>query len=284
MMPYPHRCGKIAGMFSEYLRRWDLTPDGHPILTNSSRLLPVCRRGMPAMLKVAVCSEERRGNAVMTWWDGVGAALVLEHDDDALLLERAHETPSLAGLAANANDDEAIRVACEVIAGLHTPRAAPPPSVVPLSQWFAPLTAASRVHGGILPCSAVAATELLSSAQDDVVLHGDVHHGNILHFGKRGWLAIDPKGLSGERGFDYANLFCNPSHAIAANPDRFARRIAIVTDAAALDRKRLLQWILAWGGLSAAWMLEDGLPPSTALEVARMAAAELDRMGDCAAS
>ena len=65
------------------------------------------------------------------------------------------------------------------------------------------------------------------------VLHGDIHHDNILDFGKRGWLAIDPKRLQGERGFDYANLFCNPdladpSRPIAASPGRFARRLEIV--------------------------------------------------------
>jgi hypothetical protein len=46
--------------------------------------------------------------------------------------------------------------------------------------------------------------------RDVVVLHGDMHHENILKFSSRGWLAIDPKGLVGERGFDYANIFCKP--------------------------------------------------------------------------
>ena len=108
-----------------------------------------------------------------------------------------------------------------------------------------------------------------------MVLHGDIHHGNILDFGERGWLAIDPKGLSGERGFDYANLFCNPDPETAAAPGRLARRAAIVADAAGLERERLLRWILAYAGLSAAWMLEDGEAPETALEIASQVAAEL---------
>jgi streptomycin 6-kinase len=36
---------------------------------------------------------------------------------------------------------------------------------------------------------------------------------DVPDFGARGWLAIDPKGLYGERGFDYANIFCNPVRA-----------------------------------------------------------------------
>jgi len=37
--------------------------------------------------------------------------------------------------------------------------------------------------------------------------------------GPRGWLAIDPKGLCGERGFDFVNIFCNPDFALATAPD-----------------------------------------------------------------
>ena len=53
----------------------------------------------------------------------------------------------------------------------------------------------------------------------------------------------------------------------------------LVTAAAGIERTRLLRWILAWAGLSAAWFLEDGQSPVTDLEIARLAAAELDRAG-----
>jgi streptomycin 6-kinase len=109
------------------------------------------------------------------------------------------------------------------------------------------------------------------------VLHGDIHHGNILDFGERGWLVIDPKGLIGERGFDYANLFCNPDHGTATAPGRLVRQVEVVSEAAGLERRRLLQWILAWAGLSAVWHLSDGTTPETALEAAQLADAELRR-------
>lgn len=91
-------------------------------------------------------------------------------------------------------------------------------------------------------CAAVA-NVLLSSPHDEVVLHGDLHHGNILDFGTRGWLAIDPKGLVGERGFDYANIFTNPDLAdptkpVAIEPERFAQRVNIVSEIARIERQR----------------------------------------------
>ena len=62
------------------------------------------------------------------------------------------------------------------------------------------------------------ANDLLSPPQDIVVLHGDLRHGNILNFGQRGWLAIDPKHIAGGRGFDFANMFCNPDREMALQP------------------------------------------------------------------
>ncbi len=105
---------------------------------------------------------------------------------------------------------------------------------------------------------------------------------NVLDFGARGWLAIDPKRLLGERGFDFANIFTNPdlddpTRPLATRPDRFLRRLEVVTDAAKLERQRLLRWILAWTGLSAAWFLGDGDSAAIDLRVAELAAAELDR-------
>lgn len=259
-------------MFDRYLGLWGLVPDGGPILTASGGLLPVLWQARPAMLKVATCDEERRGNALMTWWNGHGAAQVWQHDSDAILLERAQPAPSLAKLSASGHDDDTMRIACGVVARLHAHRAPEPVSVVPLRDWFRSLLS-DDIGNDALHCSATIARELLAGPPvDEVVLHGDIHHDNILHFGDRGWLAIDPKGLRGDRAFDYANLFCNPAHEIAADPARFTQRVVCVADAARLDRRRLLKWILAWAGLSAVWLMEDDLLPETRLAVAQLAA------------
>lgn len=269
--------GEIQAVFGAYLDRWGLIPDGGPLVTRSSRLLPVRRQGVPAMLKVAVEAEEKFGGVLMTWWDGEGAARVLAQAGDALLLERARGRSSLAAFARNGRDDDATRIICAVVAQLHAPRPNPLPDLIPLPQWFHELEPAAAAHGGVLSLCAATARALLAAPREVGVLHGDIHHDNILDFGDRGWLAIDPKRLLGERGFDYANLFCNPDHATATAPDRFARRLEVVTTTAGMERERLLQWILAWAGLSAAWFIGDGTSPTTVLKVAELAAAELNR-------
>jgi streptomycin 6-kinase len=139
------------------------------------------------------------------------------------------------------------------------------------------LPPAAEAQGGILRVAAATASNLLATQREIVVLHGDMHHRNVLNFGSRGWLAIDPKGLIGERYFDYANIFCNLDNETATMPGRLARQVRVVAEAAHLERSRLLAWVAAWAGLSAAFLLEDGLIPDGALNVAKLAAVELSR-------
>jgi streptomycin 6-kinase len=72
-------------------------------------------------------------------------------------------------------------------------------------------------------------------------------------------------------------LFCNPDPEVASAPGRLARRLALVAEATGLEPLRLLRWVLAWAGLSAAFALDDSLSPLGALAVAELAATELDR-------
>ena len=51
---------------------------------------------------------------------------------------------------------------------------------------------------------------LVPSQTGPVLLHGDLHHGNVLSARRRPWLAIDPKGVVGERAFDAGALLYNP--------------------------------------------------------------------------
>lgn len=265
-----------------YLRRWHLTPDGETIVTPAARLLPVRRGTLPAMLKLVTLDEARRGSDLLAWWDGRGAARVYERDNDAILMERALGNRSLVHLAVSGRDDEATHILCETIATLHMPRGKPPPDLVPLDVWFAPLRAVARTHGGLLARADAVARSLLAKPRDILPLHGDIHHENVLDFGPRGWLAIDPHGVFGERGFDYANIFCNPdlgdaTLAIARDRENFLHRLEIVTRHSGIERHRLLQWILAWCGLSAAWFIEDGMNAEIDLAIAALVAAEIDR-------
>jgi streptomycin 6-kinase len=264
-------------MFEYWLDRWGLTPDGEAFATAfGSHLMPVRQAGAAAMLKIAFGAEERLGAALMEWWAGDGAARVLAHEDPALLLERALGARSLAAMARGADDDEATRILCAAAAGLHRPRALrPPASLVPLPVWFRALPASAQKRGGVFAAAWSTAQGLLASARDIVPLHGDLHHGNVLDFGPRGWLAIDPKGLIGERGYDYVGVVCNPDIETAGAPGALMRRSAILCAQAGLEMRRHLQWVLAYAALSASWTLDSGGEATPAITLAELAAREL---------
>jgi len=267
-------------MFEPYLSKWGLVPDGASIVTPRGRLLPVRQGGSAAMLKISTDVDEMLGGVLLRWWDGRGAARVIEMEGEALLIERALGQRSLKDMSHSGSDDEATRILCDAVGVLHSTKANSPDGLLSLDVWFVDLWSAAQAHGGPLAISADMARLVLGQQQEIVPLHGDIHHDNVLDFEARGWLAIDPKRLVGDRAFDYCNIFCNPDiehpmPAVATIPERFQRRLEIVTAHSGIDRRRLLQWIVAWSGLSASWIIGDGDYPAVDLAVGALAVAGL---------
>lgn len=275
-------------VFSPWLTRWSLEPAGEPVKTHASRLLPVLHAGEPAMLKLPEFEDERQGYLPLEYWNGDGAARLLARSDngEAMLIERATGTRSLAAMARSgaAGDDEATTILCDAIAALQKPRGPAPSGLIPLEVWFKDLFPMAQKRGGILARSAAVAKELLPAQREIMPLHTDLHHDNVLDFEAKGWLAIDPKSVIGDRAFEYTILFCDPDLAnseppVAVLPGRFERRMEIVLAKSGLERERLLKWVLAWCGLSAAWFLGDDDPLAEInLAVAERALAALDSL------
>jgi streptomycin 6-kinase len=254
---------------------WHLLGDGESFFTKSSLLQPVIYAGVKGMLKIPMYAEERRAAALMVCWNGIGAAKVLQRNSDAILMERAMGKRSLRHMVENENEDEANEIICSVAARLHSAKCQGIETLVPLTKWFKSLPLAAEKHGGIFNRCAKIADRLLNNPIDIVALHGDIHYDNILDNGDN-WVAIDPKSLLGERTFDFANLFCNPTPEIALCRDRLRKQTKLIADEGSVDATRLLQWIAAWSGLSASWALEDDEDASVQIAVAEMAFAELD--------
>jgi len=166
-----------------------------------------------------------------------------------------------------ADDEQATAIAASVMGQLWRP--APPDHSFPSTADWAEGLARMRVHfgGGVgpLPLALVERAEslfrdLLASSSDPVLLHGDLHHGNILSAERAPWLAIDPKGLVGEPAYEVGAWLRNPLPGLLARPDPkriLARRVAIFANALGLDPARIYGWGTAQAVLSAWWMAED---------------------------
>ena len=265
----------LDAVLAPWRERWQLDPDGEAFTTPSSVLQLVRRRGEPLFLKVATAEEERAGGTVIAWWSGEGAAAVIEADADAVLLERATGARDLGQLSRSgaAGDDEATRILCRAGRRLHAAGTGPrPDDLFDLRRWFRDLLQRGDAAGDdLFVVAARVAEELLRHPDGDVVLHGDLHHGNVLDFGPRGWLAIDPKPLHGDPGFDVANILCNPDAATALAPGRLERVVAVIAAETGLREDRVLRWALAWGALSTVWAEQDGTASTSAAGVAQRA-------------
>ena len=102
--------------------------------------------------------------------------------------------------------------------------------------------------------------ELAATQSDLRLLHGDLHHYNILFDQARGWLVIDPKGVVGELAYEAGAYLRNPIEdgALFADTSIIRRRAAQIGAAWSLDPNRIREWAFAQFILAVIWSIEDG--------------------------
>lgn len=265
--------GMVNEALQRYLNDWGLEADGLPIETHSSWLIAVRHDRGPAMLKVLKAGgDEHNAAELLQYFDGLGAVRVYEVEHKAFVMERVAGIYSLATMATTSGDMRAAALLAETVRLLHARRQQPPPqNLTPLGEWFSALYRHEQDIPILGRCARMA-RGLIASARDIIPLHGDLHHDNVLDGGERGWLAIDPKALLGERAYDIANLLGNPwPHGdIVHDPARMRRLAGLFADRLDLDLGRVLAFAFAHSGLSASWDLEDGSDPAYRLRCAEV--------------
>ncbi|WP_191089917.1 aminoglycoside phosphotransferase family protein [Nesterenkonia ebinurensis] len=79
--------------------------------------------------------------------------------------------------------------------------------------------------------------ELLGSNAEKVVIHGDLHLGNVLASDEHGLVAIDPKLCLGDPCFDMVDFAM-----VEGGPAEIAFRAGQLAEAVGVDRSRMLAW------------------------------------------
>ncbi|GIV96749.1 MAG: kinase [Herpetosiphonaceae bacterium] len=223
--------------------------------------------GREVVLKLGVPNLElTREITALRYYDGRGIVQLLDSDPEKgiLLQERLHPDTLLSSLA---DDEQATSIAAAVMRRLWRP--APPehpfPTVADWAGSLRKLRAQFAGETGPLPAQLVDAAEglfaeLIDSMAEPVLLHGDLHHDNIMAAEREPWLALDPKGVIGEPAYEVGALLRNPIAQIASMPNLrgiLARRVDQLAEELELDRDRLIGWGFAQAVLSAWWSIED---------------------------
>jgi streptomycin 6-kinase len=271
----------LPGLMDEWRKRWALRLDA-PFENLSYNFVIPGRTadGQAVVLKAGVpCRELSTEAAALGLFHGEGAVRLLDHDASrgALLLERI--TPGTP-LYEVEKDPQAVRTTARLMRQLwRTPPAKH--SLPSLPIWFHAFgRLRGRFGGGTGPISSAiinraerAFAQLAASSEKSVILHGDLHHGNILFSAERGWVAIDPKGITGERGYEVGPFMLNQLPLDASGSalmETFAQRLSIFAEELRIDRERLALWAFCHAVLSALWDLEEEAEWAATIKLAEM--------------
>lgn len=224
----------------------------------------LCSDGTQAVLKIGFPRDrefQTEGEALAVF-QGKGIEKLLQADKDhaVLLLERVIPGVPLSTLE---DDEEATRILASVMKKLWKPLPEKH-DFITIAEWS---NAISQYHGtsGPLPSYLVDKAErlfaeLIASSAEPVLVHGDLHHENVLSSARAGWLAIDPKGVAAEPAYETAALLRNPRSKLQQHPELeqiLLRRILVLSEALHIDPHRIHQWGLAQTVLSAVWSAAD---------------------------
>lgn len=265
----------IAGLparVREFVDRWDLTVDGDPMHGMAALVLPVVRAdGTPAAVKFQLLDEETEGEPVaLRTWDGDGAVRLLDHDADTgtMLLERLDSGRMLSTMA---DTRKAVLVLAELLArltatpapaGMRTLAAIAAEMVEELPGALKSIT--DPGERALVERCGGAVREVMGEAGDRM-LHWDLHFENVLASDREPWLAIDPKPLAGDPGFDLWPALDNKFDA-----DDVLWRFDAMTEVLGLDRERARAWTLGRVLQNPLWEVQDGRPPvADDMEIAR---------------
>ncbi|RZB15240.1 hydroxyurea phosphotransferase [Streptomyces sp. F001] len=263
---------RLPELAAAFLDRWELGLDGRPMHGVAALVLPVLRAdGSPAVLKLQLLDEESEGEPVaLRVWDGDGVVRLLDHDPDTgtMLLERLDPARMLAHVP---DTREAVLVIARMLAHLTSVPA--PDGMRRLGDIARAMLeqtprALERIPDpqarGLLADCAAAVREVVDEPGDRL-LHWDLHYENVLASDRAPWLAIDPKPLAGDPGFDLLPAIDNRFDAAD-----IVWRFDAMTDVMGLDRARARAWTLGRVLQNCLWEIEDGRPlEEDQLEIAR---------------
>ncbi len=209
----------------------------------------------------------RREAAALKAFAGYGAVKVLAEDKGTLILEHVIPGYSLKSYFWE-RDEKAIHIACNLMRRLHLAPLPKDGTFLHIKNWLLPLDKEWNIPTHYLHRARQLRDDLLATSGPDVLLHGDLHHDNILFSSgefqqvdhDKNWLIIDPKGVIGEAAYEVAAFIRNPIPGLIAlemAPSIINNRINTFAEILEIPTRRILDWCFVQAVLSWVWYIED---------------------------
>lgn len=248
----------------ERIREWGIVV--HTKRETPSSCIVFGTRGVKGVVLKVIreMGDEWRSGDVLHAFGGHGAVRVYERTEGALLQERLQPATALAHIALSGRDEHATDIIADVIRRMSHSSEVPAAcdTVLDWGTGFQRYRESGdrQIASELVNQGERVYADLAMSQRQVRLLHGDLHHYNVLLDSERGWVAIDPKGVVGELEYEVGAALRNPFE----NPELFAstltieKRIARFEAELQLNSERALAWSFAQAVLSAIWTAEDG--------------------------
>lgn len=201
----------------------------------------------PIILKLSLDNQGLKQEAfALKCFAGCGAVKVLFEDDGMLLLERAVPGASVKSYFPD-KEQESIKIACGVMKKLHQANIPEDHTFPHIKDWLTALDNDWNIPKHYLQKARKLRDELLQTSEVDVLLHGDLHHNNILQNGDD-WVVIDPKGVIG-----------SPINEIWAFIIDIERDVPFIARYFDFKMQDVLDWYFIHIVLAICWNLEDNV-------------------------
>ena len=254
---------ELKERIGERVRAWGVRVE-RAIATPTSALVFGTRDGQPVVVKVARgVGDEWRSGEITAAFGGRGVVQVHDHVDGAALLERLVPGTPLVSLVLEGRDVEATEVLAALLRRMSP--GDPPVACATVEAWGLGFerylaTTDTQIPRELVQHAQRVWSELAAAQREPALLHGDLQHYNVLRDERRGWVAIDAKGVIGELEYEIGAALRNPYERpeLVASPDVIERRLAIFYAALGIDVDRARAWAFAQAVLSAIWSVEDG--------------------------
>jgi len=254
---------QLPGSIERVCTDWQIKITAKPYLDSTvSYVIPAFQHGVPVVLKFQWPHEECRYEAnALRQWNGVGAVKLLAHNpsEHAMLLEPCYPGQTLA----NSKLVDKLSAVIATLPSLWVPASAPFKTLEQEARdWQSSLdahweAADKPMHYTVVQTVSRYIDELLVDQTNHVLVHQDLHAGNLLCAQREPWLAIDPKPLLGEREFSIASVVrcAELGHSRGEVIDRLDRLCAALQ----LNHERARKWAVVQ---TFCWALCDGARPS----------------------
>jgi streptomycin 6-kinase len=197
----------------------------------------------------------------LTFYNGHGSVKLLAYDEQkyGMLLAQIQPGSTLKSFFP-AQDEKAVEYACQVMKKLHAhslDNSQEFPTIDNKFLIFDTLKIPRRLQKHV-DTARNFVKELSISTPQKFLLHGDLHHDNILLDAQGNAVSIDPKGVIGEAAYEVGAFMCNPEE-LSGQPDVAGilnNRLDSFSSRLKIDRNRLAKACYARIILSACWTVE----------------------------